>query len=36
VTRTLNVHGFHSNAESVSARLSMYGSDAPAIQDLMA
>ena len=34
VTRTLNVHGFHSNAERFGA-LSVYGSDALAIQDLM-
>jgi glycerol-3-phosphate dehydrogenase len=34
VTRTLNVHGFHSNAERFGA-LSVYGSDAVAIQDLM-
>jgi glycerol-3-phosphate dehydrogenase len=34
VTRTLNVHGFHSNAERFGA-LSVYGSDALGIQDLM-
>jgi len=34
VTRTLNVHGFHSKAERFGA-LGVYGSDAPAIQDLM-
>jgi glycerol-3-phosphate dehydrogenase len=34
VTRSLNVHGFHSNADRFGA-LSMYGSDAQAIQDLM-
>ena len=34
VTRTLNVHGFHSNAERFGA-LGVYGSDALAIQDLM-
>jgi len=34
VTRTLNVHGFHSNAERFGA-LEVYGSDAPAIADLM-
>ena len=34
VTRTLNVHGFHSQAERFGA-LGVYGSDAPAIQDLM-
>ena len=34
VTRTLNVHGFHTNADRFGA-LSVYGSDAPAIQDLM-
>jgi glycerol-3-phosphate dehydrogenase len=34
VTRSLNVHGFHSNAERFGA-LSVYGSDALAIQDLM-
>ena len=34
VTRTLNVHGFHSNADGFGA-LGVYGSDAPAIQDLM-
>jgi glycerol-3-phosphate dehydrogenase len=34
VTRSLNVHGFHSNADRFGA-LSMYGSDALAIQDLM-
>ena len=34
VTRTLNVHGFHSNAERFGA-LSVYGADALAIQDLM-
>ncbi len=34
VTRTLNIHGFHSNAERFGA-LSVYGSDALAIQDLM-
>ena len=33
VTRTLNVHGFHSNAERFGT-LSVYGSDALAIQDL--
>jgi glycerol-3-phosphate dehydrogenase len=34
VTRTLNVHGFHSNPERFGS-LSVYGSDAMAIQDLM-
>jgi glycerol-3-phosphate dehydrogenase len=34
VTRTLNVHGFHPNADRFGA-LSMYGSDALAIRDLM-
>ena len=34
VTRTLNIHGFHSNAERFGA-LSVYGSDALGIQDLM-
>ena len=34
MTRSLNVHGFHSNADRFGA-LSMYGSDALAIQDLM-
>jgi glycerol-3-phosphate dehydrogenase len=34
VTRSLNVHGFHSNADRFGA-LSMYGSDALAIQALM-
>src|SRR6186713_3127342 len=34
VTRSLNVHGFHSNADRFGP-LSMYGSDALAIQDLM-
>jgi glycerol-3-phosphate dehydrogenase len=34
VTRTLNVHGFHSNAERFGA-LGVYGSDAPEIKDLM-
>ena len=34
VTRTLNVHGFHSNAERFGA-LSVYGADALAIQDLV-
>jgi glycerol-3-phosphate dehydrogenase len=34
VTRTLNVHGFHSSAERFGP-LSVYGSDALAIQDLM-
>ena len=34
VTRTLNVHGFHSNPERFGA-LGVYGADAPAIQDLM-
>lgn len=34
VTRTLNVHGFHSNAERFGA-LSVYGSDALGIQNLM-
>jgi glycerol-3-phosphate dehydrogenase len=34
VTRSLNVHGFHSNADRFGA-LSMYGSDAIEIQDLM-
>ena len=34
VTRTLNIHGFHPNAERFGA-LSVYGSDAWAIQDLM-
>jgi glycerol-3-phosphate dehydrogenase len=34
VTRTLNVHGFHSNADRFGP-LSVYGSDAIEIQDLM-
>ena len=34
MTRTLNVHGYHSNADRFGA-LGVYGSDAPAIQDLM-
>jgi glycerol-3-phosphate dehydrogenase len=34
VTRTLNVHGFHSNAERFGA-LGVYGSDALGIQELM-
>jgi len=34
VTRTLNIHGFHSNADRFGA-LSMYGSDALEIEDLM-
>jgi glycerol-3-phosphate dehydrogenase len=34
VTRTLNVHGYHSNADRFGA-LGVYGADAPAIQDLM-
>jgi glycerol-3-phosphate dehydrogenase len=34
VTRTLNIHGFHSNADRFGG-LSMYGSDALEIQDLM-
>ena len=34
VTRTLNIHGFHPNAERFGA-LSVYGSDALSIQDLM-
>jgi glycerol-3-phosphate dehydrogenase len=34
VTRTLNIHGFHTNAERFGA-LRVYGADAPAIQDLM-
>jgi glycerol-3-phosphate dehydrogenase len=34
VTRTLNVHGFHPNADRFGA-LSVYGSDALAIRDLM-
>jgi glycerol-3-phosphate dehydrogenase len=34
VTRTLNIHGFHPHAERFGA-LSMYGSDALAIQDLV-
>ena len=34
VTRTLNVHGFHSNAERFG-ELGVYGSDAIVIQDLM-
>jgi glycerol-3-phosphate dehydrogenase len=34
VTRTLNVHGFHSNAERFGT-LSVYGSDALGIQDLV-
>ena len=35
VTRHLNIHGFHPSAERFGA-LSVYGSDAPAIQQLMA
>jgi glycerol-3-phosphate dehydrogenase len=34
VTRTLNVHGFHTNADRFGA-LGVYGSDALAIQELM-
>jgi len=34
VTRRLNIHGFHTNAQSFG-HLRVYGSDAPAIQDLM-
>jgi glycerol-3-phosphate dehydrogenase len=34
VTRTLNVHGFHTNASRFGA-LSVYGSDATAIQEMM-
>jgi len=34
VTRALNVHGYHSNADRFGA-LGVYGADAPAIQDLM-
>ncbi|MEK6629174.1 MAG: glycerol-3-phosphate dehydrogenase/oxidase [Acidobacteriota bacterium] len=34
VTKTLNIHGFHPHAEKFGA-LSVYGSDALAIQDLM-
>ncbi|AMY07953.1 Aerobic glycerol-3-phosphate dehydrogenase [Luteitalea pratensis] len=34
VTRTLNVHGFHTNADRFGA-LSIYGSDALAIQELV-
>ena len=34
MTRTLNIHGFHTNAERFGA-LRVYGADAPAIQDLM-
>jgi glycerol-3-phosphate dehydrogenase len=34
VTRTLNVHGFHTNADRFGA-LSVYGSDARPIQELM-
>ncbi len=34
VTRSLNVHGFHSNADRFGP-LSVYGTDAPAIQELM-
>jgi glycerol-3-phosphate dehydrogenase len=34
VTRTLNVHGFHTNADRFGA-LNVYGSDALAIQDLI-
>ena len=34
VTRTLNIHGFHPNAERFGT-LSVYGSDAQGIQDLM-
>ena len=34
VTRTLNVHGYHPAADRFGA-LSVYGSDAPPIQDLM-
>ncbi len=34
VTRTLNVHGYHSNADRFGA-LGVYGADAPAILDLM-
>jgi glycerol-3-phosphate dehydrogenase len=33
ITRTLNIHGYHQNAEKFGA-LSLYGSDAPAIQNL--
>jgi glycerol-3-phosphate dehydrogenase len=34
VTRQLNIHGFHANSEQFGA-LSVYGSDAPAIERLM-
>jgi len=34
VTRTLNIHGFHPNADRFGT-LRFYGADAPAIQDLM-
>jgi glycerol-3-phosphate dehydrogenase len=34
ITKTLNVHGFHSHSEKFG-NLGMYGSDAPAIQELM-
>ena len=34
VTKTLNIHGFHTNAEKFGA-LSFYGSDAPAIRQLI-
>ncbi|MGH7785501.1 MAG: glycerol-3-phosphate dehydrogenase/oxidase [Candidatus Binatia bacterium] len=33
ITRTLNIHGFHRHAEKFGA-LSVYGADAPAIEDL--
>lgn len=35
VTRTLNIHGYHLNPESFGS-LSIYGTDAPSIQDLIA
>jgi len=34
VTKTLNIHGFHENAERFGS-LAVYGSDAPAIQSLI-
>jgi glycerol-3-phosphate dehydrogenase len=34
ITKTLNVHGFHNHSEKFG-HLGMYGSDAPAIQELM-
>lgn len=34
VTKTLNIHGFHAHAETFGP-LSVYGSDAPAIQDVI-